>query len=132
MPPNSTLGNPNIVWHGGKLLALEEAHAPFALDPASLMAKGYETWGDMLCGPFTAHPKMDPKTGEMVFFGYAARGRFTKEVSIPTVAPDGKGTRAEILEGPFPSMIHDFALTKNWILVPIFPLTRSVAPAPGG
>ena len=34
---NSTIANTNIVWHGGKLLALEEAHAPFSLDPASLM-----------------------------------------------------------------------------------------------
>ena len=37
MALNSTIANTNIVWHGGKLLALEEAHAPFALDPASLM-----------------------------------------------------------------------------------------------
>ena len=123
MALNSTIANTNIVWHGGKLLALEEAHAPFALDPASLMPKGYETYGDKLCGPFTAHPKIDPKTGEMVFFGYSAKGRFTKEVSIQTVTADGKVTRAEILEGPFPSMIHDFAVTKNWIVVPIFPLT---------
>ena len=126
MALNSTIANTNIVWHGGKLLALEEAHAPFALDPASLMPKGYETFGDKLCGPFTAHPKIDPKTGEMVFFGYSAKGRFTKEVSIQTVTADGKVTRAEILEGPFPSMIHDFAVTRNWIVVPIFPLTSSM------
>ena len=37
MALNSTIANTNIVWHGGKLLALEEAHAPFSLDPASLM-----------------------------------------------------------------------------------------------
>ena len=37
---NSTIANTNIVWHGGKLLALEEAHAPFSLDPASLMPVG--------------------------------------------------------------------------------------------
>ena len=67
MALNSTIANTNIVWHGGKLLALEEAHAPFSLDAASLMPVngGYETYGDKLCGPFTAHPKMDPKTGEM-------------------------------------------------------------------
>ena len=32
---NSTTANTNIVWHAGRLLALEEAHAPFLLDPAS-------------------------------------------------------------------------------------------------
>src|SRR6266852_3474462 len=103
MALNSTIANTNIVWHGGKL-----------------------------CGPFTAHPKIDPKAGEMVFFGYSAKGRFTKEVSLQTVTADGKVTRAEILEGPFPSMIHDFAVTKNWIVVPIFPLTSSIERAMGG
>jgi carotenoid cleavage dioxygenase len=133
---NSTIANTNVVWHGGKLLALEEAHAPFSLDPKSLMPvgpkDGYETFGDKLCGPFTAHPKLDPGTGEMVFFGYSAKGRFTKEVSIQSVSEDGKVTRAEILDGPFPSMVHDFAVTRNWIIVPIFPLTSSLERAMSG
>ena len=137
MALNSTIANTNIVWHGGKLLALEEAHAPFSLDPASLMPVGpsdggYETYGDKLVGPFTAHPKLDPKTGEMVFFGYSARGRFTREVSVQSVTADGTVTRGEILDGPFPSMIHDFAVTRNWIVVPIFPLTSSMERAMSG
>ncbi len=136
MALGSTIANTNIVWHGGKLLALEEAHAPYSLDPASLMPvgpkDGYETYGDRLCGPFTAHPKLDPVTGEMVFFGYSAKGRFTREVSLQSVTADGTITRAEILEGPFPSMIHDFAVTRNWIIVPIFPLTSSMERAMGG
>ncbi|MFO1079339.1 MAG: carotenoid oxygenase family protein [Reyranellaceae bacterium] len=123
---NSTIANTNIVWHGGKLLALEEAHAPFALDPASLAPRGYETFGDKLCGPFTAHPKLDPKTGEMVFFGYSATGRFTRDMSVQSVTEDGKVTRAEILEAPYSSMIHDFAVTRNWIVLPVFPLTSSL------
>jgi carotenoid cleavage dioxygenase len=127
---NSTVANTNIVWHAGRLLALEEAHAPYSLDPASLMPVGpdggYETYGHKLCGPFTAHPKFDPETGEMVFFGYAAKGRATREVSIQVVDKAGKVTRAEILEGPYSSMIHDFAVTRNWIVVPIFPLTASM------
>jgi carotenoid cleavage dioxygenase len=127
---DSTIANTNIVWHAGRLLALEEAHAPFSLDPATLMPigpdRGYETYGNKLVGPFTAHPKFDPVTGEMVFFGYSAKGRATKEISIQTVDKSGAITRAEILEGPYASMIHDFAVTRNWIVVPIFPLTSSI------
>jgi carotenoid cleavage dioxygenase len=129
---NSTIANTNVVWHAGRLLALEEAHAPFALDPASLMPKGYETYGDKLCGRFTAHPKIDPETGEMVFFSYAAKGHFTREVSLQTVDKDGTITRAEIFEAPFASMVHDFAVTRNWIVVPIFPLTGSMERAMSG
>jgi carotenoid cleavage dioxygenase len=53
-------------------------------------------------------------------------------VSIQTVSADGKITRAEILDGPFPSMIHDFAVTRNWIVLPIFPLTSSMERAMAG
>ena len=132
MALGSTIANTNIVWHAGRLMALEEGHAPFALDPASLMPKGYETYGDRLKGPFTAHPKFDPETGEMISFGYSATGRFTKEVSIQVVDKDGTVTRSEMLDGPFPSMIHDFAVTKNWIVLPIFPLTSSMERAMKG
>ena len=30
------LANTNIVWHAGRLLALDEAHAPFEMDPDTL------------------------------------------------------------------------------------------------
>ncbi|HYD05970.1 MAG TPA: carotenoid oxygenase family protein [Reyranella sp.] len=132
---NSTVANTNIVWHAGRLLALEEAHAPFSIDPATLMPAGpdgYETYGDKLIGPFTAHPKFDPETGEMILFGYAAKGRFTKEISIQTVDKTGKVTRAEILEAPYSAMVHDFAVTKNWIVLPVFPLTGSMERAMTG
>ena len=36
MGKDSGVANTNIVWHAGRLLALEEAHKPFELDPASL------------------------------------------------------------------------------------------------
>jgi carotenoid cleavage dioxygenase-like enzyme len=129
---NSTVANTNIVWFAGRLLALEEQHAPFALDPATLDPLGYDTFGDGLNGPFTAHPKFDPVTGEMVFFGYSAKGRFSPFASIQTADREGRITRAEMLELPFASMIHDFAVTRNWIVLPVFPLTGSMERALSG
>src|SRR5712671_2252125 len=126
------VANTNIIFHAGRLLALEEGHLPTEIEPGTLNTRGYHDYGQAIAGPFTAHPKIDPETGEMVFFGYSAKGRFSKEVSLQTVDKAGKITRAEILEGPFPSMIHDFAVTKNWIVVPIFPLTSSMERAMGG
>ena len=72
--PTDGIANTNIVWHGGKLLALEEGHAPFEMDPNTLESIGAWTFDGKLVGPMTAHPKMDPETGEMVFFGYNATG----------------------------------------------------------
>src|SRR5580698_5968794 len=71
---NSTTANTNIVWHAGRLMALEEGHPPFLLGPATLEPEGYETVGGQVKGPATAHPKVDPETGEMIFFGYSAKG----------------------------------------------------------
>ena len=68
----------------------------------------------------------------MIFFGYGAKGPFTPFVSIHTADSKGAITRAEMLEMPFPGMVHDFAVTRNWIIVPNFPLTGSMARAMSG
>ena len=75
MGKDSGVANTNIVWHAGKLMALEEAHKPFELDPATLDSRGYS---DDYRGKVTAHPKIDPDTGEMVWFAYGVgECRFT-------------------------------------------------------
>jgi carotenoid cleavage dioxygenase-like enzyme len=48
------VANTNIVWHGDKLLALEEGHAPFELDPKTLESKGAWKFNEKLVGPMTA------------------------------------------------------------------------------
>ncbi|QQS13524.1 MAG: carotenoid oxygenase family protein [Rhodospirillales bacterium] len=128
---DSTIANTNVVWHGDRLLALEEAHAPFEVDPATLMAKGYRDW-DGGVGRFTAHPKMDPANGEMVAFAYSAAGRFTPEIDYIVVGADGALKRRERFAGPYPSMIHDFVVTANHVIFPVFPLTGSIERAMKG
>jgi len=133
---NSTTANTNVVWFAGRLMALEEGHEPFRLDPASLESAGpnggYETFGGKVAGPFTAHPKFDPQTGEMVFFGYGAKGFLTPFVSLHVADRNGRITRSEMFETPFASMVHDFAVTRNWIVIPVFPLTGSMERAQRG
>ena len=87
---DSTIANTNVVFHANRLLALEEGHAPFEVDAETLAAKGYHTFADRLVGPMTAHPKMDPETGEMLFFGYSAKGPFTKDLSYHVVNRSGE------------------------------------------
>ena len=48
----------------------------------------------------TAHPKMDPKTGEMLFFGYMVGGMFSPGMSYQTVDASGALTRSGTLRGP--------------------------------
>ncbi|MFN9774295.1 MAG: carotenoid oxygenase family protein, partial [Burkholderiales bacterium] len=55
---DSTVANTNVITHRGRLLALEDAHPPFALDADTLEPLGEDTVGGRLAGPFTAHPKL--------------------------------------------------------------------------
>ena len=126
------LANTNIVWHGQRLLALEEAHAPIELDPLTLNTKGVHDFGGKLVGPMTAHPKIDPDTGEMLAFGYNADGLISNQMSFFVVDQDGNLTRSETFEAPYASMVHDFMVTKEHILFPIMPLTGSMERAMSG
>ena len=114
--------NTNIIWHANRLLALEEAHPPYELDPATLATRGVQHFDGTIQGPFTAHPKIDPVSGDLVFFGYAADGPFTPGMTYGTVGPDGRVTRLERFDAPYSSMVHDFAVTERHVLFPILPL----------
>jgi carotenoid cleavage dioxygenase-like enzyme len=130
---DSGAANTNIVWHAGKLLALEEAHRPFALDPATLTSLGYYDFAGAFNGArFTAHPKIDPETGEMIFFAYSTGGFFSPMLGYGVIDKDGKLTRYDTFEAPYASMVHDFMVTRNYVLFPVLPLTGSMQRAMSG
>ena len=126
------IANTNIVWHAGKLLALEEGHAPYEIDPATLASIGPWTFGDRLTGPMTAHPKIDPETGEMLFFGYNATGGISEDMAFHVVDRDGKLVRSETFKAPYAAMVHDFMVTRDHVIFPIMPLTGSMERAMRG
>ena len=126
------VANTNIIWHGGKLLALEEGHAPFELDPLSLESLGAYDYGGKLKGPMTAHPKIDHTTGEMLFFGYNADGSISAHMTFNVVDEDGRLVRSEYFQAPYAAMVHDFMITEDYVLFPIMPLTGSLQRAFSG
>jgi len=122
---DSGVANTNIVWHAGRLMALEEGHRPFALDPLTLEPEGYL---ESYRGRVTAHPKIDPETGEMVWFGYSVGDApFSKTVSYGVTDARGEVVRRDDFEAPFCSMVHDFLVTRRHALFPILPLTGDLA-----
>ncbi|MFZ4410276.1 MAG: carotenoid oxygenase family protein [Paracraurococcus sp.] len=129
--PDTGVANTSLAWHAGRLLALEEAHLPFSLDPATLATRGVEDFGG-LPRPFTAHPKADPTTGELVFFGYSADGPLSAGMSWGTLSAAGAVTRHERFQAPYCAMVHDFAVTAHHVLFPVMPLTGSLPRAMRG
>jgi carotenoid cleavage dioxygenase len=131
-PADGGVANTNIIFHGGRLLALEEGHLPTEIEPGTLKTRGYVDYERAIAGPFTAHPKVDPATGELMFFGYNAKGPLTAALSYGSVNAAGKVTRFERFETPYASMVHDFIVTDNHVLFPILPLTGSMERAMNG
>ena len=70
LPPFKNAANTALVWHHGKLLALWEGGEPYEVRVPNLETVGPFTFGGKLRHACTAHPKIDVKTGEMMFFGY--------------------------------------------------------------
>jgi carotenoid cleavage dioxygenase-like enzyme len=120
------LANTNVYWHGGRLLASKEDSAPIQLDPDTLDTVGEFTWeGDLSSQTATAHPKIDPRTGELVFFGYMAKGEATRDIAYYEADATGRIVHEAWFEAPYSSMVHDWAVTENFVIFPIIPLTAS-------
>ena len=131
-PADGCVANTNIIFHGGKLLALVESHLPTEIEPGTLATRGTCNFDGAISGPFTAHPKTDPLTGELFFFGYNASGPFTPTLSFGSIDAKGNATRFDRFEAPYASMVHDFIVTERHLLFPILPITGSMARAMRG
>lgn len=122
-----TVANTNVYFWRGTLLASKEDGPPFAMDPATLETIGrYDFEGQVNAPCFTAHPKVDPDTGEMVAFAYEAGGDAhdgSRDIVVWTFDPvTGKKTEESWYKAPFCGMIHDCALTNNYLILPMTPL----------
>jgi carotenoid cleavage dioxygenase len=120
--PGKNTANTALVWHNQQLLALWEGGAPHHISIPDLATIGEYTYNDKLVSPFTAHPKVDPVTGEMMFFGYGFRPPY---VQYGIVSDQGELLRTVPIEIPVAVMMHDFAITENYTIFMDLPLTFS-------
>ena len=122
--PFKNAANTNVVWHGGRLLALWEGGLPHRLDPQTLATVGPEDFqgrlrrqdrgpGHLL--PFSAHPSIDAETGELVNFGIAF-GR-PHRLMLYRVSADGRMAEPQAYPLPRFSFVHDIAVTRRWLCV---------------
>jgi carotenoid cleavage oxygenase len=109
-PAGSSVANTHVVSHAGKIFALVEVCLPTQVRP-DLSTVGRYDFGGRLRSPMTAHPKMDPVTGEMLFFGYDIFG--PPWLRYHVVNSDGELVRSEDIDIKGPSMVHDFAITER-------------------
>ncbi len=118
-PARRTVANTAPLIHARRLLALKEDGLPYELDPNTLQTRGqWDASGGWRSQTFSAHPKLDPLTGEMVAFGYEATGLASDDLYIATLNPQGRVTDSVTVKVPYVSVIHDMALTHRHVVIP--------------
>lgn len=114
--------NTNAWIYAGKLWAMKEDSPALLMDPATMESEEFATWqGKMKSMTFTAHPKIDPDTGNMVAIGYAASGLCTDDVAYMEIDPSGELVREKWFKVPYYCMMHDFGITEDYLILHIVP-----------
>lgn len=123
--------NTDLIFHGGRLLSLWEGDLPYAIDPRNLETLGIHNFHGGWESAFIAHPKVDSRTGEMMFM--SAKFGPQPSLNYGVVGKDGRISHSAGLEPQHHVLMHDMAITENHSIVfscpYIFDLTR---PAKGG
>ncbi|KAJ3543879.1 hypothetical protein NM208_g3341 [Fusarium decemcellulare] len=113
-----SVANTNVIIHAGKLLALCEFGPAYELDPNTLSTIGHNAFtGVSSTKPFTAHPHVDPATGDLVAFGYQLEGLGCPKISVYIINKDGQATFQRDLEFTGGGIIHDCAITENYVIL---------------
>jgi carotenoid cleavage dioxygenase-like enzyme len=119
--------NTTPLFHGKRLLALKEDNLPMELDPMTLATRGRFNFGGKLkTETMTAHPRLDPDTGELYFFGYEASGLASLDVAYCVADKDGNLLSEQWFKVPHCAMMHDFAITKEHAIFPVFSTTTDM------
>jgi carotenoid cleavage dioxygenase-like enzyme len=125
--------NTHVIFHSGQLFALKEDSPPVAMNPLTLETLGYwDFHGKLNSETFTAHPKIDPQTGEMIAFGYATKGIDTPDITYYVINTSGEIVHEVEFKAPYAAMIHDFAVTRDYVIFPIVPIMSSLERAKEG
>ena len=110
--------NTSVIEHGGKIFALMETSHPYEMSP-DLDTLGPCDFNGRLTTGMTAHPKEDPETGELHLFDYGVMPPF---LTYHRLSADGELITNFPVQVPGPTMMHDFAITKNhvvWLDLPV-------------
>ena len=111
--------NTHIIKHADRFLALEEAHLPWEVDE-KLDTKGAYDFSGKLKGAMTAHPRICPKTGELLFFSYSMMSE--PYLTYYRTNPLGELVQIEPIELPRAVMMHDWNITENHVVFMDLPI----------
>ena len=116
------VANTHVIAHAGRIMALVESSFPHVLTP-ELATVGPCDFDGRLTTAMTAHPKIDPVTGELHFFGY---GFMPPYLTYHRLSAKGELVTSAEIAVPGPTMMHDFAITEHHAVFLDLPMTFSL------
>ncbi|MCR9276733.1 MAG: carotenoid oxygenase family protein [Pseudomonadaceae bacterium] len=128
-PASKNLANTAFAVHNNTLYALHEPSQPTVIRLPGLETEGPTDFDGKLQHPFTAHPKVDQATGEMMTFGYSFQAPY---VTYSVIDAGGKLVHSTPITIAKPVFMHDFAVTGKYSLFLDFPITLDIERAIAG
>lgn len=122
--------NTNVVGHAGRTWAIVEAGSPPVELSYDLDTVRVTNLDGTLPMAFSAHPKRDPRTGELHVMTYW--WGWGNQVQYLVVDTNGKVRRSVDIPLPGGPMIHDVSITEKYILVFDLPCVFNIEAAMSG
>lgn len=118
-PDDLNVGNISVLPLGDEILALWEAGSAWRLDAQSLDTLGRKVFSDDTDGlSFSAHPRID-RHGKIWNFGYLSG---SGKLVLYELESDGQLSRVSTIDAPNADMVHDFAMTEQYLVFVLQPL----------
>ena len=106
----------DVLCHAGQLIAtMAQGSEPWRLDPVSMETLGPDaTWARRVPDGLAAHYKVDPQTGEMMFFNYPEKWPY---MNYGVVDRNNQLVHYVPIELPGARWPHDLGITRNYTIV---------------
>jgi carotenoid cleavage dioxygenase len=112
--------NTNVIGVDGRTFALVEAGARPVELTYELDTLEHTDLGGTLPNGYTAHPKVDPATGDLHAIAYHWA---LPHLQYVVIGPDARVRQVEAIEVPDGPMVHDCSITERWMVVYDLPVT---------